>query len=118
MGIPIIEQILKLNNSFLENNRSFFYYCQMNVNNNNEYKLNLFRKKFFLLLYNNQKFLYEIDINKKVDDLKKIIKNDLNLQKNFYILFDNSILKESDSIFFYENLLNLDIIILTIKIFE
>ena len=116
LKIPIKEQLLKLGNLILENNKSFNYYFQMkdNIEKKNEYELYLFRKKI-VLIQNFNENIYEIIINKK-EDLKQKILELNNLNQNCKLFFYDTIINESCSLSFFQYLVNLDVIILTFKI--
>ena len=116
LKIPIKEQLLKLDNLILENNKSFNYYFQMkdDIEKKNEYELYLFRKKI-VLIQNFNENIYEIIINKK-EDLKRKILELNNLNQNCKLFFYDTIINESCSLSFFQYLVNLDVIILTFKI--
>ena len=115
LKIPIKEQLLKLDNLILENNKSFNYYFQMknNIEKKNEYELYLYRKKI-VLIQNFNENIYEIIINKK-EDLKRKILELNNLNQNCKLFFYDTIINESSSLSFFQYLINLDVIILTFK---
>ena len=116
LKIPIKEQLLKLDNLILENNKSFNYYFQMkdDIEKKNEYELYLFRKKI-VLIQNFNENIYEIIINKK-EDLKQKILELNNLNQNCKLYFYDTIINESCSLSFFQYLINLDVIILTFNL--
>ena len=116
LKIPIKEQLLKLDNLILENNKSFNYYFQMkdDIEKKNEYELYIFRKKI-VLIQNFNENIYEIIINKK-EDLKQKILELNNLNQNCKLYFYDTIINESCSLSFFQYLINLDVIILTFNL--
>ena len=104
LNIPYSEIILKLENEnyLLENNKTFYF--NINQNLNFEYYLILERIKTLIINNSNEYELFEIGINQKIKDLKNRIKAKFRLNNFFNIFLNNQQLDENKLLWDYSEI--------------